>query len=122
MNSAPLTIFLFRPFEVTVGGQPVRRLRSRSLEWLLAWLVLRTGLLDLRRALGPEAARLGSPTRDSLQLDLTGAAVDLLRFDASVAAGDEGSLQQAVALYRGPLLEGCHEEWIVGERAARQEA
>jgi predicted ATPase/DNA-binding SARP family transcriptional activator len=150
MNPAPLTISLFGPFEVTVRGQPLRRLRSRSLEWLLAWLVLRqgrpvsravlagtlwpdtahepalrnlrTGLLDLRRALGPEAARLGSPTRDSLQLDLTGAAVDLLRFDAAVAAGDEGSLQEAVALYRGELLEGCHEEWIVGERAARQEA
>jgi DNA-binding SARP family transcriptional activator len=150
MNPAPLTISLFGPFEVSVRGQPLRRLRSRSLEWLLAWLVLRhgrpvsravlagtlwpdtahepalrnlrTGLLDLRRALGPEAARLGSPTRDSLQLDLADAAVDLLRFDAATGMGDEASLQEAVALYRGELLEGCHEEWIVGERAARQEA
>jgi predicted ATPase/DNA-binding SARP family transcriptional activator len=150
MNRASLTIALFGPFEVTVHGQPMRRLRSRSLEWLLAWLVLRhgrpvsravlagtlwpdsdhepalgnlrTGLLDLRRALGPEAERLRSPTRDSLALDLTGAAVDLLQFDTAIAAGEEWSLQKAVALYRGELLEGCSEEWITAEREARREA
>src|SRR5947199_1057736 len=130
--------------------QPLPRMRSRSVEWLLGLLVLRHGravaraalggtlwpesrqerallnlrgsLVDLRRALGPEAERLRSPTRDSLLLDLTGASVDLLRFDAAVAAGDESSLQEAVALYRGPLLEGCSEEWILGEREARREA
>src|SRR5262249_25344776 len=74
-----------------------------------------------RRALGPEAERLRSPTRDTLLLDLTGVAVDLLQFDAALAAGDEGSLQVAASLYRGPLLEDCTAEWIFGEREGRQE-
>jgi DNA-binding SARP family transcriptional activator len=150
MPSAPLSITLFGSVAVSVRGQPLGRLRSRPVEWLLALLVLQHGralpravlaatlwpesrherallnlrrvLLELRQALGPEAVRLGSPTRDSLLLDLTGAAVDLLRFDATVAAGDEAALREAVALYQGPLLAGCSEEWIVGERQARQEA
>ena len=115
-------------------GQPMRRLRSRSVEWLLGLLVLRHGRAvsrrrpgrhplageqpragasqpaqqpaELRQALGPEAERLRAPTRDSLLLDLTGAAVDLLRFDAAIAAGEEGALQEAVALYRGAAAGG----------------
>src|SRR5262249_36918476 len=31
-------------------------------------------------------------------------------------------LKQAVALYRGPLLEGCTELWAVPERTAREQA
>src|SRR5262249_52925426 len=108
MDPSPLTITLFGPFAVSVRGQPLPRLRSRSLEWLLALLALRKGrpisraalagmlwpesrqerallnlrggLVELRRALGPEAERLRSPTRDTLLLDPTGAAVDLLAF------------------------------------------
>ena len=48
----------------------------------------------------PEAPRLGSPTRDTLLLDLAGAAVDLLRFDASVAAREERSLLEGMTTYR----------------------
>src|SRR5947209_5152419 len=150
MEPVPFSIHLLGPFEVRVRGAAVRSGRTRSVQRLLALLVLRQGrevsrswlagtfwpesspeqaflnlrrnLMDLRQALGPEAERLRSPSRDSLLLDLTGAAVDLLRFDAAVAVGDEGSLQEAVLLYRGPLLEGCSEEWIFGEREARREA
>ena len=43
MDSSPLSISLFGPFEVSVRGQPMRRLRSRSVEWLLGLLVLRNG-------------------------------------------------------------------------------
>jgi predicted ATPase/DNA-binding SARP family transcriptional activator len=90
---------------------------------------LRRYLTDLRRALGPEAARLGSPTSHSLTLDLTGAAVDLLAFDAAVARGQraacasarEEALEEAVALYRGPLLEEWTEEWVFEERQAREQ-
>src|SRR5262249_21771494 len=32
------------------------------------------------------------------------------------------SLEQAAALYRGPLLEGCSEEWAFQERQAREQA
>jgi predicted ATPase/DNA-binding SARP family transcriptional activator/Tfp pilus assembly protein PilF len=150
MELAPLSIHLFGPLEVRVHGAAMRSGRTRSVEWLLALLVLRQGgevsrsalagtfwpesspeqallnlrrnLMDLRQALGAEAERLRSPNRDTLRLDLTDASVDLLRFDAAVAAGDENSLHEAVVLYRGPLLEGCSEAWIFGEREARREA
>jgi DNA-binding SARP family transcriptional activator len=138
MKPVPLAISLFGALDVCVAGEPLGHVRTRSVEWLLVLLVLRAGrevsrswlagtlwpessaeqalvnlrrnLLDLRRALGAEAARLGSPTRDTLCLDLTGAEVDVVAFDAAIAAGDEPSLKRAVSLYRGPLLEGCTEE------------
>ena len=47
--------------------------------------------------------------------------VDLIAFDEAIDAGDATGLETAVALYRGPLLEGCHEEWVFPERAARPE-
>src|SRR5262249_33158440 len=147
LTVSPLSIRLLGPFEVRVGGQPLRPVRPRSVEWLLALLVLRQGhgypqggcisrswlagtlgpgsneanglynlrrnLMVLRQALGAEAGRLRTPNRTTLGLDLTGAAVDVVAFDAAIAAGDERSLEAAVALYRGPLLEGCLEEWVL---------
>src|SRR5437773_470149 len=101
-----LCIRLFGPFEAQRHGEPLPPLRSRKVQWLLALLILRHGreverdwlagllwpahptprglallrreLHDLRRALGPDAARLHAPTPHSLALDLTGAAVDLV--------------------------------------------
>jgi DNA-binding SARP family transcriptional activator len=150
MELAPLSIHLLGAFEVRVRGAAMRSGRTRSVDWLLALLVLRQGrdvsrswlagtfwpesseaqalfnlrrnLLDLRQALGPEADRLRSPNRATLGFDLTGADADVVRFDAAIAAGDARSLQEAVALYRGPLLEGCAEEWVFPERASRAEA
>ena len=149
MPPPPLTIQLFGPLHVAVRGDPMPRVRTRSVEWLLALLTLRHGravprswlagtlwpesgetralqslrddLLRLRKALGPESSRIQSPARDSLRLDLTGASVDVLQFDAAIQAGDEESLRGAVALYTGPLLEGCLAEWAFTERAARAE-
>ena len=69
-----------------------------------------------RRAAG-SSRRRGT----TLRLDLAGAAVDVLQFDAAIAAGDDESLRRAVELYTGPLLEGCVEEWAFSERAARAE-
>jgi non-specific serine/threonine protein kinase len=48
--------------------------------------------------------------------------VDALAFDAALAEGSLPALQQAVALYRGPLLEGWTEEWVLLEREARAQA
>lgn len=51
--------------------------------------------------------------------------MDLLEFDTAIARGTKGNLlalEQAVALYRGPLLEGCTEDWLVPEREARSQA
>jgi predicted ATPase/DNA-binding SARP family transcriptional activator len=145
----PLTLSLFGALRVTVRGEPLPRVRTRSVEWLLALLALRHGravnrswlagtlwpessgsralqnlrndLVELRKALGPESGRLQAPAPDSLTIDLAGAAVDVLQFDAAIQAGDEESLRVAVAVYTGPLLEECLEEWAFTERTTRAE-
>jgi predicted ATPase/DNA-binding SARP family transcriptional activator len=146
---APLTITLFGPLSVLVQDQPMTHLRSRKALWILALLVLRHGrsverewlagilwpdvdqtqafanlrpaLSELRKALGSEGARLQSPSRNSLLLDLAGAEIDTLRFDADIARGTTADLKRAVSLYRGTLLEGCAEEWVVPERESRHQ-
>src|SRR5947209_14054724 len=103
-RAVPLALHLFGPFEVRLHGQPLPRLRSRKGQWLLALLALRHGceverswlagtlwpespearafsglrasLADLRRAMGPEAGRLHSPTSHIVSLDLSGAQAD----------------------------------------------
>jgi len=145
-----LTLRLFGSMEVSIAGKPLPRLRTRKGRWLLALLALRHGqeverswlagvlwpesleeqaltnlrlsLSDLRSALGDQACRLQSPAPRTLRLDLSGADVDVLAFDNANACGDITSLQKAVALYRGPLLEGCVEEWSLLERQAREQA
>src|SRR5215831_18702273 len=85
----PLTLHLFGPLRVLVRGEPMLPLRTRSVEWLLALLVLRHGravdrswlagtlwpesdesqarhnlrdaLVHLRKALGPASSRIQSP-------------------------------------------------------------
>jgi class 3 adenylate cyclase/DNA-binding SARP family transcriptional activator len=144
-NPAPaLIIRLLGPFEVRLNGD-LPRFRYWRSQWLLALLALRheaeverdwlTALLwpesrdtqalrncltDLRRALGSEAARLQAPTPHTLRMDLTGAAVDVIAFDAAIAQGDPASLAEAVALYQATLLEGCAEEWAFEERQRRE--
>jgi predicted ATPase/DNA-binding SARP family transcriptional activator/Tfp pilus assembly protein PilF len=145
-----LEVRLFGPMEVRLGSQPLPRLRSRKGLWLLALLALRSGrsldrgwlaatlwpdadaayalrslrqsLHDLRRALGPESGRLGCEAPRTLRLDVGGASVDVLAFDAALARGDLESLEIAVRLYRGPFLEDCAEEWSLEERRRREEA
>jgi non-specific serine/threonine protein kinase len=142
-----LSIRLFGPFEARVGDAPLPRLRSRKGQSLLSLLVLRHGceierawlagllwpdapasqgwetlrrnLTDLRQALGPTAGALRSPTRRTLVLDLPESAADVVAFDAAITRGDTRSLASAIALYRGPLLEGCQEEWVFEERERR---
>jgi predicted ATPase/DNA-binding SARP family transcriptional activator len=149
VDAAPLTLTLFGPMQVSVGGRPIPRLRSRKALWLLALLVLRGGrpverewlagalwpdadpdqalaslrtvLSELRTAIGGEGVRLRSPSRHSLLIDLAGADVDVTAFDTAVADGRLPALARAAALYRGPLLEGCAEEWVGQERAAREQ-
>jgi predicted ATPase/DNA-binding SARP family transcriptional activator/uncharacterized protein HemY len=149
MAPAPLAITLFGPMQVQVHGRPLPALRSHKHLWLLALLTLRPNrpverewlagtmwpeveqsnafdnlrpvLSELRKALGDQSQRLQSPDRFTLMLDLTNAEVDLLRFDAAIHSGTLSELEQAVGLYRGPLLEGCREEWAVPERASREQ-
>jgi predicted ATPase/DNA-binding SARP family transcriptional activator len=144
---AGLTLQLFGPFEVRLDGRPLPALRFRKSQWLLALLALRHGraverdwlcgllwpdgmdrqalrnsLANLRQALGPAAERLQAPSQHTLALDLTGVEVDVVAFDAAIRRGDAAALEEAVVLYRGPLLEGCSEEWAYQERERREQA
>jgi non-specific serine/threonine protein kinase len=146
-EAASLVIRLFGPFEARLDDQPLARLRFHKSQSVLALLALRrgapaerrwlTGLLwpdrldgqmlrnclsDLRRALGSQAGRLQCPTPQTVALDLARATVDVLAFDEAIARGDLTSLEEAVALRRGPLLEGCSEEWAFQEREPREQA
>ena len=145
-----LDIRLLGPLQVEVEGQSLPRLHSRKGGYLLALLALRNShpieraflsgtlwpdseesqalfnlrqcLSNLRLTLGGQAHRLASPTPRTLCLDTAGAWVDVVEFDQAVTRGDTASLEQAVALYRGPLLEGCLEEWVFPERLTREQA
>ena len=150
MTFVPLTIHLFGSIRILVDGESVPRARTRSIEWLLALLILRHGhvvdrswlagvlwpesresqalqnlrhaLLALRKSLGSAAVRIQAPTRDALVLDLQDADVDVLRFDRGVQSQEEKALREAVAAYTGPLLEGCQEEWVFWERQSREQS
>jgi predicted ATPase/DNA-binding SARP family transcriptional activator len=145
-----LVIRLFGMFEAELNGLPLPRTRTRKEQWLLTllllkhkqpvdrdWLAgvlwpdstekqalhnLRRSLANLRDVLGAQAARLTSPSPRALRLDVSHASVDVLEFDAVIAHGDSASLEEAVRLYRGPLLEGCEEAWVFPERDHREQA
>lgn len=148
----PLTLRMFGPLQVLVDGDLLPKMRSRKEEWLLAllalsagrdvsrtWLAetlwpfpdyaeehaghyLRRSLMLLRRGLGGQADRLTAPTPRSLCLDLSGAFCDVAEFDSAIARGDSASLERAVQLYRGPLLDGCPEHWAISARISREDA
>ena len=142
----PLSIQLFGPLRILVRGEPLPRVRTRSVEWLLAllamkdgpvsrsWLAgtlwpessesqallnLRTDLVRLRKALGEEAGRIVSGKNFELSLDGTNAKLDVREFDSLIRRDDEASLKRAVELYRGPLLSDCDREWVVADRDRR---
>src|SRR5262249_40676923 len=68
---------------------------------------LRTSLYHLRQALQScgASARL-TVQKNLVHLGLRENECDVARFDSLAAAGQETMLREAVALYRGPLLEG----------------
>jgi predicted ATPase/Tfp pilus assembly protein PilF len=135
--------------EVFVNGVPLTPTYSRKGQWLLALSVLRGGRpvengwlqaklwpesskeqgadnlkhsrLALRKVLGREGRCLRRLQPGCWSFDLDDADVDVLVFDAAVARGDDASLQAAVALYRGPLLDGCPEEWVLEERESYEQ-
>ncbi|MGN6170264.1 MAG: AAA family ATPase, partial [Solirubrobacteraceae bacterium] len=76
---------------------------------------LRVALVDLRRALGDAAERTLFPTRDQLGLiDSSELEVDARRFKELV---DAGMWSEALARWRGELLEGLDAgDWLVGLR------
>src|SRR5690349_1460435 len=145
-----LDIRLLGPFDARVGSAPLPHLRTRKGQHILAILALRVGrevqrewlaanlwpdsepekcyynlrrtLSDLRSAMGTASRFISSPTPHSLRLDVDDlVSVDAHRFENLVRNDDEKSLEQAVTLYRGPLLEGWLEEWINTDRESFQQ-
>ena len=142
--SHKLSVSLFGSFHLTISGEPVRVPRARAASWILALLILRRGgevdrhwlsetlwthaeeasalfnlrrnLSELRKMLGSESGRVQSPTPRTLRFDFTGVDCDLIEFERLTKRSDYASLKSAVDLYRGELLEGCREEWVLPER------
>jgi len=145
-----LTIELFGQPTLLIGGKPLAPLRTRKGFSLLALLALRSGrdverswlagtlwadseehqalynlrrsLSDLRHVLGEEARCVTAPTPHTLRLAVESCAVDVIEFDTAVRRGDSDSLDRAITLYTGRLLEGCLEEWAIPEAEARERA
>ena len=141
---------LFGQPTLSINGKPTEPLRTRKGFWLLALLALRHGrdverswlagtlwadseesqalynlrrsLSDLRRVLGAEACCIAAPTPHTLRLVVEVGAIDVAEFDAALKRGDAASLDKAIALYQGRLLEGCLEEWAFAEAEARERA
>jgi DNA-binding SARP family transcriptional activator len=86
---------------------------------------LRQSLAALRRAL-PKGGGLVIDA-DTVAVDPSRVDVDVARFEHLVADGSRPRLEQAVALYRGDLLESFHvkapvfEDWLVTERERLRE-
>jgi non-specific serine/threonine protein kinase len=61
-----------------------------------------------------------SSTPLTLTLERDGVYVDVVEFDRLILSDAPDTLEKAVALYRGPLMEGCAEELFAVERAERE--
>ena len=94
----------FWPDTAVVDGEMERALAS-----------LRQSVHHLRRSLSEEGGRIDSNNK-AVSFQADGAFVDALAFDGAIAAGDSKSLEYAVTLYKGPLLEGWDEKWVLKER------
>jgi predicted ATPase/DNA-binding SARP family transcriptional activator len=151
-DACPLRMRLLGSFVVDVDGAQLPPMRSRKEHWLLALLVLHKGaavsrdwlaqtlwpypeysqdlargylrraLWQLGKGLGEQANRIQRPSAHAIAFDLGGADIDVPAFDDAVARGDHASLEEAIGLYRGELLEECTEEWINLEREKRVQA
>ncbi len=78
----------------------------------------RQAVRALRLALGPEAARLHSPSKGSIRFDFADA--DVHRFDRYVQGEARDQWQAALLLYRGEMLQGWDDAWVLEARARRK--
>jgi DNA-binding SARP family transcriptional activator len=109
-------------------GESHSRERLATLLWEdadedLARTSLRQALAAVRKALPANAQGALRADTESVGVDPALIESDLLSLRRGLAAGTRTSLQQAVAQYRGDLLDGfdarstAFEEWLVAERA-----
>ena len=112
-------------FLAAQGGQAVSRERLADLLWPYqgsdqARHSLRNCLLELRKALGPQAGSY--LVADFASCRLQDAVVDLDRFERLSRSRQRAELQAAADLYRGEFLADFHidsepfQEWLAAER------
>ena len=110
------------------AGQPVERAYIIGTLWPHTEdrdgaVNLRRALADLRAWLGPDAAHLTTPTRRTVALRVDTIFADVLVFDEAARFWQkQGQLEEAeaaLAVYRGPLLDGLDEMFLLGERIKR---
>src|SRR5262247_1581831 len=145
---AGLRVRVLGDFEARVGTGPALSLSSRKSRALLAYLAvigqhpqtreklaallwgevpeeqarqsLRKALWDLRKVLA--GAKPWPLSMDGETVALVSETVDVLEFEALVRDGRPDAMRDAMALYRGDLLEGfrvdepAFEEWLTRER------
>jgi DNA-binding SARP family transcriptional activator len=82
---------------------------------------LRQALGELRKIMPDDTGPLHA-TKDWLLLDSQQMDVDVVRFNAALARGDDASLDEVIELYKGEFLEGCNphsdsfDEWLASYR------
>ncbi len=140
---------LFGSVKVVVNGEPLPPLHSRTELWLLVLLILQNGkpiererlsgilwpyssdttalgnlrssLVRVRGALGPEGGRIEKVSPRNLVFNMENTDVDVLTFKQLVQIGTNEALYQAVQLYSGVFLDGVSELWVMGERTNCEE-
>src|SRR6516162_10199694 len=87
---------------------------------------LRQELVRLRRAIGEEVLPAAGTTSQPVRLDITDIDIDVVRFRAAAATPGGGA--EAIALYRGPLLQDFRSrprdpfgDWIAVHRQQLQD-
>jgi DNA-binding SARP family transcriptional activator/tetratricopeptide (TPR) repeat protein len=111
-------------------GRPLPRDRLTALLWpdvpdAQARQSLRQALVGLRRVLSKTGALVIDA--DAVAVDPSRVDVDVVRFEHLVTDGSRPRLEQAVALYRGDLLEGfavkasAFEDWLLTEQERLRE-
>ena len=152
-KSPSLQIRCFGPFRAEINGLLLPSLHSKKERLLLAYMTLRYDrevernevagalwpdsleeqarfnlrqtLSSLRKALGPAAVRLESPSKQALRLHISAEEADIVACDLAARRMDDASLETLASLYSSPLLEGWGEKegegWILPEREARQQ-
>src|SRR5205823_4667880 len=73
-------------------------------------------------ALGAESWRLPADSVRTVRMDSSGAFIDVVAFDELIERGGAESLEAAIRLHRGPLLEDCSDEWCIQDRRRREDA
>jgi DNA-binding SARP family transcriptional activator len=94
---------------------------------------LRTALSSLRRELKSEEGATGAPEllvadRQYIRLNPAVVTTDVRRFEEELrraareteASAKIAAFSQAIALYRGPLLPGFYDDWVLAERERLQ--